>query len=247
MGEWFSRPVSHFHGRALPRAGDPSRLFGPRRAFRPGPPPPISARRNRDPPPPPADPRVAGAHATPPTGGDARGAAHICPQVGGRDLGVLAALFKAAAASDVADIVRAKPTGAFARRIWFLYEWLTGHKLDIANPGSVRLVRVVDPEQQLALEPGTPPRGTRSSTTCREPAASVRWSGGRPRSALPRKAARPAGPTRSRGARARTVARAAAFLLLSDSKSSFAIEGERPRVPAPHAGRRRSARPAFVP
>lgn len=147
----------------------------------------------------------------------------------GVDLGVLAALFKAIAASDVADIVRAKPTGAFARRIWFLYEWLTGHRLDIANPGSVKLVRVIDPELQVSLKDGTPsPRhkvvdnlpGTRGFCPM------VTWTPSLQAVAekkLDRRAHEIIGRTSKE-----LVARAAAYLLLSDSKSSFAIEGERP-------------------
>ena len=47
--------------------------------------------------------------------------------------------------------MRATPTGACARRIWFLYEWLTARELDLPDPGKVRAVSVVDPEQQVAL------------------------------------------------------------------------------------------------
>ena len=74
----------------------------------------------------------------------------------GVDLAVLAALFKAVEPADIAATVRATPTGGFARRIWFLYEWLTGGELDIADPGKVRAVNVVNPEQQVALQKGIP-------------------------------------------------------------------------------------------
>jgi hypothetical protein len=43
----------------------------------------------------------------------------------GVDLSLLAALFKSVPAGEIDAIVRATPTGGFARRIWFLYEWLT--------------------------------------------------------------------------------------------------------------------------
>ncbi len=40
----------------------------------------------------------------------------------GVDLGVLNALFQAVPAEAIAAIVRARPTGAYARRLWFLFE-----------------------------------------------------------------------------------------------------------------------------
>lgn len=147
----------------------------------------------------------------------------------GVDLGVLSALFKVVAADGVAEIVRGTPTGAFARRIWFLYEWLTGQRLDVPDPGKVRFASVVDPEQQVALERGTPSvrhkvvdnlPGTRSFCPM------VRWTPALLAAAakrLDRRAREIIGPTRKD-----LIARAAAFLLLRDSKSSFAIEGERP-------------------
>ena len=64
-------------------------------------------------------------------------------------------IFKAVKPADVAAIVRATPTGVFARRAWFLYEWLTGRELDVPDPGKVRVVAVVDPELHMmhALAP----------------------------------------------------------------------------------------------
>jgi len=147
----------------------------------------------------------------------------------GIDLAVLSQLFQAITPDVIVDLARATPTGAFARRIWFLYEWLTGTVLDLPDAGKVRLVGVVDPDQQFALAkgeasirhrvvnnlPGTPrfcPMVRRSpalvETAAKNLDARARAQIGRVRPDL--------------------VARAAAFLLLSDSKSSFAIEGERP-------------------
>ena len=147
----------------------------------------------------------------------------------GVDLTVLAALFKSVPAGDIAAIVRATPTGRFARRIWFLYEWLTGRELDVDAPGKVRAVTVVDPRLQVAAERGTPSSRHRvvnnlpgTPRFCpmvrRTPALDAAAAAGYDR--------------RAREILGRVhgdlVARAAAFLLLNDSKSSFAIEGERP-------------------
>ena len=146
----------------------------------------------------------------------------------GLDLAVLKRLFMRAGSTAVEAVVREKPTGSYARRIWFLYEWLTGSRLSLSDAQTGGYVPVVDPALQFAAEgknvpryrvknnlPGTPDfcplvfRTTRLdrficlklSERAKEIVAEV------PRDIL---------------------ARTAAFLLLKDSKSSYAIEGERP-------------------
>ena len=147
----------------------------------------------------------------------------------GVDLSVLAQLFQVLAPDAVAGLVRATPTGAFARRLWFLYEWMTGTELDVPNAGKVRLVEAVDPTQQFAL--------ARGETSARHRV--VNNLPGTPRFCpmVRRSPALIDAAAKNLDERARThigrvrpdlVARAAAFLLLNDSKSSFAIEGERP-------------------
>lgn len=147
----------------------------------------------------------------------------------GVDLPVLAQLFAAIGGDEIADIVRATPTGSFSRRLWFLYEWLTDRELDLPNLGKLGLVRVVDPQQQFALDagepsvrhkvinnlPGTPAFCPMVWRTPALEAASQKRLDLRARDAVDR-----INPD--------LVARAAAFMLLNDSKSSFAIEGERP-------------------
>jgi hypothetical protein len=147
----------------------------------------------------------------------------------GVDLGVLSALFKVVEPREITQFVRTTPTGSFARRTWFLYEWLTGRELDVPDPGKVRLVNAIDIEQQVALQKGTTsPRhkvidnlpGTRRFCPM------IRWT-----SALQAAVAKglDAHAKEIIGRTAKDlIARAAAFLLISDSKSSFAIEGERP-------------------
>lgn len=147
----------------------------------------------------------------------------------GLDLGVLAALFEVVTPNDVSEIVRATPTGAVARRVWFLYEWLTRRQLDVPDAGKVRSVPVVDPRRQVALREGV--FSSRHKVVDNLPGAPgfcpmVRWT-----PALEAAVAKRL-DERAREMIGRTprdlVARAAAFLLLRDSRSSFAIEGERP-------------------
>jgi hypothetical protein len=75
----------------------------------------------------------------------------------GVDLLLLAAIVRVTAPEDIAAIVRRKSTGVFARRLWYLYEWLTGRKLDVPeSEGRLRFAPVLDPTRQMALRTGTP-------------------------------------------------------------------------------------------
>jgi len=147
----------------------------------------------------------------------------------GLNLAVLASLLRTVTADEVRDVVLATPTGAYARRVWFLYEWLIGSELDVPAPGDVRAVPVADPKHHYVVERGR--RSSRHRVIDNLP--------GDP-SFCPLVRRTPeldALKARDLGARARQVmgrthpdvlTRAAAFLLLSDSRASFNIEGERP-------------------
>lgn len=149
----------------------------------------------------------------------------------GVNLSVLAALFSVVEADEVARVVREKPTGSYARRLWFLYEWLTARLLDVPDLGTVRAVHVLNPQQQYALEIGKP--SSRHRVIDNLP-------GARDFCPLVRRTPLLDGYTgrnfsdRARAIIGRThpdvITRAAAFLLLSDSRSSFQIEGEQPNL-----------------
>jgi hypothetical protein len=229
MGDWISLQVSHFHGKPLPEPAIPAGYASliERFALTLPLPPVLAATGGR---------HRRHSHAewlllTPRHRPAETLEGHLVFALKweGVDLAVLAALFKVVHADEVATLVRATPTGAFARRIWFLYEWLTGQALDVPDPGKVRMVPIVDADLQVALPRGTPSSrhkvidnlpGRRGFCPMirRTPAlraAAARALDGRARDII--------GHTRHD-----LVTRAAAFLLLSDSKSSFAIEGERP-------------------
>jgi hypothetical protein len=229
LREWLPHAVTDFRGRPLPEAGWPTGYAA------------LIERYDLPVPPPPRLAAIALRHH--PTSTDAwrmltprhrpedslQGHLTFALKWEGVDLSVLAALFRAIDPAAMAAIVRTTPTGAFVRRLWFLYEWITEKTLDLPDPGKVRRVEVVDPVVQVALRHGTPsPRqkvidnlpGTRlfcpmvRRTTMLDAHLSKRLD------------------ARARAVIGQTspdlVARAAAFLLLNDSKSSFAIEGERP-------------------
>ena len=146
----------------------------------------------------------------------------------GLDLAVLKRLFRATGPAPIEAIVRASPTGAYARRVWFLYEWLTGRRLDLPNADRGAYPPVLDPKLQFpaAAEnstrhrvknnlPGIPefcPLVSRTEALDRFIKLDLPSSAREANAAVPQD----------------LMARAAAFLLLKDSRASFVIEGERP-------------------
>lgn len=147
----------------------------------------------------------------------------------GIDLGVLNALFREVPSTDIADIVKNSPTGSYARRIWFLYEWLTGNELDVPEPGKVRAVPVLDVKQQYGASagelssrhkvrdnlPGTPAFCPLVRRTAELTAFENQHLDAEARAVVGR-------------THPDIVRRAAGFLLLDDSRASFQIEGEQP-------------------
>jgi Fic family protein len=145
----------------------------------------------------------------------------------GVDLAVLNRLFSAAGAREIETLVRAKPTGSYARRIWFLFEWLTGRRLDLPDADMGTYAPVVDPKQQWVTKgqpssrhrvhdnlPGTPafcPLVFRTKTLEDFSAMDLAHRAQSVVADVPRD----------------LMSRTAAFLLLKDSKSSYAVEGER--------------------
>lgn len=146
----------------------------------------------------------------------------------GLDLAILKRLFAATGPEPIEAIVRGKPTGTYARRVWFLYEWLTGKALDLPDARTGRYAPVLDPDLQWGIEgetvsryrlknnlPGSPefcPLVFRTEALDRFMAMDLPQHAKDIVAGVPRD----------------LLARTAAFLLLKDSKSSYAIEGEHP-------------------
>lgn len=68
------------------------------------------------------------------------------------DMGVLRAALKAMPKQDVEAWVTSEPTGAASRRVWFLYETLTGETLDIEDAGVVTYVDALDPKRHIVAK-----------------------------------------------------------------------------------------------
>ncbi len=146
----------------------------------------------------------------------------------GIDLAILKALFVSIDPVAVIDIIRSEPTGAYSRRIWFLYEWLCNKELDIADATQGNFVALINDTLQYAGPtrdskrhrvrnnlPGNRhfcPLIRRTKTLDRFIAMN-----------LSQVAIDHIGKTH-----ADLLSRAAAFLLLKDSKASYTIEGESP-------------------
>ncbi len=145
----------------------------------------------------------------------------------GLDLAVLKHLFVVAGPSEIEAVVRAKPTGSYARRIWFLYEWLIGTRLDLPYAAKGSYVPVVDPKRQWA---GTTENSPRHRVKNNLPGTPQFCPMVFRTNALEQFIAMDL-PARAQAIIADVprdlLARTAAFLLLKDSKSSYAIEGER--------------------
>jgi hypothetical protein len=72
----------------------------------------------------------------------------------GVNLGILSALFDVASADEIAAWVSSKPTGKYARRIWFLYEFLSGRELPIPDITSGNYIELLESNRYYTTAPG---------------------------------------------------------------------------------------------
>jgi hypothetical protein len=141
---------------------------------------------------------------------------------------ILNALFHAIAGDEITAMVRAQPTSAYSRRIWFLYEWLRQDTLPLDNTRKGNYVDLVDSSQQFTgpIRKNRRCRINNNLPGVRDFCPMVRktpeleqWLA-RDLAARAQQATRECHPD--------LLARAASFLLLADSRASYAIEGEHP-------------------
>ena len=69
------------------------------------------------------------------------------------DLGVIVAALKAIGPRPIEEWIRAEPTGAFARRTWFLYETLLGTTIDVEGATTGGYTDALDDERHCVARP----------------------------------------------------------------------------------------------
>ena len=71
----------------------------------------------------------------------------------GTNLAILSILFQKIEEEDLLNHVRSKPTGKYARRLWFLYEFLTGKTLPLDDLKRGNYIDLLDPDEYYTVTP----------------------------------------------------------------------------------------------
>ena len=148
----------------------------------------------------------------------------------GVNLLVFAKLSEKLSANEISTLVNIEPSGQYSRRIWFLLEWVTGHQIEGKSDLTKKsYVSVIDEKLQYAVPGIKSPRhlvinnlpGTNKFCALITKTKKLEHHLIKDYNQINRK--------QIAGIRKDSIQRASAFLLLKDSKASFAIEGESPK------------------
>jgi len=147
----------------------------------------------------------------------------------GINLLVFKKLFEAIPENEVIKLLQIEPLGQYTRRIWFLYEWMLGKKLDLANLDKGNYVTLIDEKLQYTCTGSRSPRhrivnnlpGTRDFCPLIYRTEKIEAFRAKKFSEQENKYLKTIHKN--------ILQRAAAFLLLKDSRASFNIEGENPK------------------
>ncbi len=147
----------------------------------------------------------------------------------GIDLALLKKLFKKLDVKEMSKLIAEEPTGQYSRKIWFLYEWLMDAKLDNPDLTTANYIDLVDDTIQYASHAGDASKRHRIRNNLpgvkdfcpmiRKTALLEEYIN----LDLSKRIKKMIGKIHPD-----VMARTAAFLLLKDSKASYAIEGESP-------------------
>ena len=146
----------------------------------------------------------------------------------GIDLYILKKLFQCTKEESIIDMVRNEPTSQYSRRAWFLYEWLMRKRLEISDLKTGTYVEIVNPQLQFSA---SSINSTRHRIKNNLPGTPEFCPMIRKTKKIEKFIAEDLSNSIEKGLDGRDkelIRRTAAFLLLKDSKASFAIEGEYP-------------------
>ncbi len=71
----------------------------------------------------------------------------------GINLSILASLFEKIKEEEFSEYVRSKPTGKYARRLWYIYEFITGNKLQIDNLQQGNYTDLLETDEYFTISP----------------------------------------------------------------------------------------------
>ncbi len=71
----------------------------------------------------------------------------------GTNLAILAGLFQEIVEEDFLEYVRSKPTGKYARQLWYLYEFLTGKTLPLDDVKQGNYIDLLKPDEYYTVTP----------------------------------------------------------------------------------------------
>jgi len=146
----------------------------------------------------------------------------------GIDLYILKKFFQYTKEEPLISMIKKEPTSQYGRRVWFLYEWLMGRTLKISDLKAGTYVEIVNPKLQF---PGSPINSTRHRIKNDLPGTPEFCPMIRRTKKIENFITKDLSGLIEKGLNGRDkelIRRTAAFLLLKDSKASFAIEGEYP-------------------
>ena len=76
----------------------------------------------------------------------------------GTNLEILACIFRKASPKEIVSYIQVRPLGKYARRIWYLYEMLTGTMLPLPDLNKGNYIDLLDPDEYYTVLPRQAPR-----------------------------------------------------------------------------------------
>lgn len=146
----------------------------------------------------------------------------------GVDLYLLKKFFQYSGKEPILNRIKKEPTSQYTRRVWFLYEWLMSETLEVPDLKTGTYVEIANPKLQFTC---SSVNSTRHRVKNNLPGTPEFCPMVRKTDKIESFIAKGLSDSIEKGLDGRDkslIRRTTAFLLLKDSKASFAIEGENP-------------------